>query len=71
MAEDKEQGIKRVRIVASLVSAGMFATTAAGQFRGQPGSMVAMGILISTLIGFGAMWILITAVKYLLRLFRG
>ena len=70
MTEDKEQGIKRIRIVASLISGVLFFMTAVTQFQGEPiGSLVA-GVLFSTVIGFGFMWIAVTIIKLVMRLFR-
>ena len=67
---DKSDGLKRIRGVASLIATGVFSITAIGQFRGQPIGYTIMGVLISAIVGFGAMWILLTIVIYLVRLFR-
>lgn len=70
MIEDKEQGIKRIRLVASLIAAGMFFMTAVTQFRGEAVGTMIVGVLLSAIIGFGFMWTLMTIVKYILRLIR-
>ena len=70
MTEDKEQGIKRIRLIASAVSAVLFFMTAVTQFKDELMGTIVAGVLLSTIIGFGFMWILITVVKYILRLIR-
>ena len=68
--EDREQGIKRIRIVASLITATLFFMTAVTQFQGEPIGSIIAGVLISSIVGFVFMWIIITVIKYLMRLFR-
>lgn len=70
MTEDREQGIKRIRLVASVAAAALFAMTAITQFQGQPVVGIIAGVLISTILGFAFVWITVTIVKYILRLFR-
>lgn len=70
MTDDKEQGIKRIRLIASAVAAVLFSTTAVTQFQAEERSLMIVGVLLSAAIGFGIMWVGMTIVKYVLRLLR-
>jgi hypothetical protein len=70
ISEDKEIGIKRIRIVASIIAAVMFGTTAVTQFQGEPTEMMITGVIVSAVLGFAFMWIVITIVKFILKLIR-
>jgi hypothetical protein len=70
LGEDKEQGIKRIRIVAALVAGGLFAMTAVTQFQGELPRYQIFGVLLSAIIGFGFMWVIMTIVKLIMKLIR-
>ncbi len=67
---DKSEGLKRIRIIAALVATAIFAVTAVGQFQGQPFGVLIVGAILSAAIGYSVMWLLLTIVIYLIRLFR-
>lgn len=67
---DREAGLKRIRIIGSLIATAIFAMTAIGQFQGEPAGVSLVGVILSAVIGFIVLWILLTVVIYLIRLFR-
>ena len=64
------EGLKRIRIIAAFIATAIFAITAVGQFQGQPFGVLIAGVVISAVIGFSVIWLLLTIVIYLIRLFR-
>ena len=63
-------GLKRVRLVASFVAAGMFVFTAVQQFRVEGPEFLLPGVILSGVIGFVSVFVLMTIVIYLMKLFR-
>ena len=70
MDSGKAGGLKRIRLVASIIAAVMFAATAIEQFRGQDPAMRTIGIIVSTAAGFLFVWIVMTMVMLVFKLFR-
>jgi hypothetical protein len=72
LTDDREQGIKRIRLVASIISGGLFFMTAVTQFQTEPMPLgvMAFGVILSAVIGFAAMWVLMTIVKYIIKLIK-
>ena len=69
MSDGRTTGLKRIRLVASIVGAFMFGMTGAEQFRAEGGAFVLPGVLISALLGFGLLWIVMTIIIFLVRTF--
>ena len=70
IGQNRDEGIKRIRIVAALIAGGLFAMTAVTQFQGEPvGSQIA-GVLLSAIIGFGFIWVILTIVKFIIKLIK-
>ena len=67
---DGTSGLKRVRLVASIVAAGMFGFTAIQQFRVEGPEFLLPGVILSAIIGFVGVFVLMTIVIYLMKLFR-
>lgn len=67
---DSTPGLKRVRLVAAIVAAGMFGYTAVQQFRAEGPEMMLPGVILSAIIGFVVIFVLMTIVIYLMKLFR-
>ena len=67
---DSTPGLKRVRLVASIVAAGMFGYTAVQQFRVEGPEFLLPGVILSGAIGFVAVFVVMTIIIYLMKLFR-
>ncbi len=70
MIQDRTAGLKRVRLIASIIGAVMFAFTGAEQFRTAGPEFVLPGVIVSALIGFGILFGIMTVVIHLIRMFR-
>lgn len=68
--QDKTAGLKRIRLVASVIAAFMFAFTAAEQFRAQSPEFLLPGVLLSAVLGFVFLYVIMTIVIHVIRLFR-
>lgn len=70
MDDKRRTGQKRIRLIASVAAMVIFGMTAFEQFRGEPPSAALFGIVVSMAMGFGAMFVIMTLILLVLRLFR-
>ena len=66
----RDTGVRRIRLVAAVVAAVVFGMTAVEQFRGEALGATAFGVLVSAIAGFGSVWIVVTMIGWVLRIFR-
>lgn len=69
--DKREDGIKRIRLIASVISGGMFLMNSVTAFQAEPVGVMIVGALLSTIIGFAFMWVIMTIVKFIMKLVRG
>ena len=67
---DRIGGLKRVRLIASVIGAVMFAFTGAQQFNAEAPEAVVPGTIISALFGFTIIFVIMTIVILLFRAFQ-
>jgi uncharacterized membrane protein required for colicin V production len=70
MIHDRTAGLKRVRIVASIIGAVMFGVTGAQQFGAEAPEFLVPGVLFTAAIGFILLFAVLTIVIALIKLFR-
>ena len=67
---DRLAGLKRIRIIASVLGAVMFGFTGAQQFSAEAPEMVLPGTLITAFLGFTIIFVVMTIVIVIFRMFQ-
>jgi hypothetical protein len=67
---DRIGGLKRVRMIASVIGAVMFAFTGAQQFNAEGPQYIVPGTILSALFGFIIIFVVMTLVIVLFRVFK-
>lgn len=70
MLHDKTAGLKRIRWVTAIIGAVMFGITGAQQFGAEGQEFVIPGVLISAVIGFALLFVIMTIIIFVMRMFK-